>query len=244
MKKLVFLLIAVITVNLAAQESVVLRYNYKKGDIYQIKMLMSQDMGAVMSQKTGSIMTQKTIDVVGDTIVNQTKIDKMVMDMNQGGQEMNYDSSKKEEDLDAAGKMMKEQMKPILSALVTTKSNGLGEVFSTVIEPNIPQVAQMGNKGSSVVYPKEALKVGSFWSSTNNESGMTMAMKYTVKSISDKVVMLTVSGDISGMGSGTISGDMTIDRSSGVASETQLKMKLDIQGQQMLMSVEGSMEKL
>jgi len=133
---------------------------------------------------------------MGDTIVNQTKIDKMVMDMSQVGQTMNYDSSKKDEELDVTGKMMKEQMKPILSALVTTKSISLRDVYSTVIEPNIPEVAQMqmGKQNSSVIYPKEALKIGSSWTASTNESGMTMAMKYTVKSISDKIVMLTVSG--------------------------------------------------
>ena len=244
MKKLLLLFIVAIAVNVSAQESVVLRYNYQKGDTFQIKMLMSQEMGAIMSQKTGSIITQKTIDVIGDTIINQTKIDEMVMDMNQGGQSMNFDSSKKEEDLDAAGKMMKQQMQPILDALVTTKTNNLGELFSTVIEPNIPQVAQMANNGSSVVYPKEAIKVGSSWTSTNNESGMVMEIKYTIKSILDKFVMVTVSGDIGGMGSGTITGDMKIDKSSGVALETKLNMKMDIQGQQMLMNIEGVVKKM
>jgi len=46
------------------------------------------------------------------------------------------------------------------------------------------------------------------------------------------------------VGTGTISGDMKIDRDSGAASETNLKMKMDIQGQQMLMTAEGSIEKL
>jgi len=59
MKKLLLLFITATAINISAQESVVLRYNYQKGDTYQIKILMSQDMGVVMSQKTASIMTQK-----------------------------------------------------------------------------------------------------------------------------------------------------------------------------------------
>jgi hypothetical protein len=244
MKKILLLFIVTITYTISAQESVLLRYNFKKGDVYKIKIMMSQEMGTVMSQKVGSILIQKTIDVKEDTIVNQTKIDKMVMDMTQGGQTMSYDSSMKEEELDEKGKLMKTQMAPILSALVTTKTNNLGDVFNTAVEPNIPQVAQMSNQNSSVVYPKEAVKVKSVWNSTIEKNGVIMKMNYTVTSISTKEVTVKIGGDISGLSSGTISGKMIIDRSSGVSKQSNLQMKMNIQGQEMLTTVEGNIEKL
>jgi hypothetical protein len=243
MKKLVLLFITAITLGVSAQESVVLRYNYKKGDIYEIKMKMTQEMGAIMAQTTNTVMSQKTVAVKGDTIVNESKIIKMTMDMVQGGQVMNYDSSKKDDELDDMGKMMKTQMAPILSAVITSKSSALGDVLDVTIVPNLPQVAQMGKQNSSVVYPKEAVKIGTTWSENKNESGMTMKIEYTVKTISEKEVILAIGGDISGMATGTISGDMIIDKSSGVAVNSKLQMKMSVQGQEMIMGVEGTIEK-
>tara|TARA_R110002126_G_scaffold124451_4_gene266548 strand:+ start:56805 stop:57539 length:735 start_codon:yes stop_codon:yes gene_type:complete len=243
MKKLVLLFITAITIGVSAQESVVLRYNYKKGDIYKIKMKMTQEMGAIMAQTTNTVMSQKTLAVKGDTIVNESKIEKMTMDMVQGGQIMNYDSSKKDDELDEMGKMMKAQMAPILSAVITSKSSALGDVLDVTIVPNLPQVAQMGKQNSSVVYPKEAVKIGTTWSEIKNESGMTLKIEYTVKTISKKEIILAIGGDISGMATGTISGDMTIDKSSGVATNSKLQMKMSVQGQEMIMGVEGTIEK-
>ena len=156
---------------------------------------------------------------------------------------MNYDSSKKDDELDDMGKMMKTQMAPILSAVIISKSSSLGDVLDVAIVPNLPQVAQMGKQNSSVVYPKEAVKIGTTWSEIKDESGMTMKIQYTVKTISEKEVILAVGGDISGMATGTISGDMTIDKSSGVAVNSKLQMKMSVQGQEMIMGVEGSIEK-
>ena len=243
MKKLVLLFITAITLGVSAQESVVLRYNYKKGDIYEIKMKMTQEMGAIMAQTTNTVMSQKTVAVKGDTIVNESKIIKMTMDMVQGGQVMNYDSSKKDDELDDMGKMMKTQMAPILSAVITSKSSALGDVLDVTIVPNLPQVAQMGKQNSSVVYPKESVKIGTTWSENKNESGMTMKIEYTVKTISEKEVILAIGGNISGMATGTISGDMIIDKSSGVAVNSKLQMKMSVQGQEMIMGVEGTIEK-
>lgn len=241
MKKILLLFIVSIALNVSAQESVVLRYNYNKGDVYEIKMKMTQEMGAIMAQTTNTIMSQKTIAIKGDTIVNESKIDKMTMEMVQGGQVMNFDSSKKDEELDEMGKMMKSQMAPMFSAVITSKSNSLGDVLGVSVTPSIPQVEQMGKQNSSVVYPKEAVKVGSTWSTTKEESGMTMKMDYLVKTISEKEVVLSISGDISGMATGTISGDMTIEIATGLPANSNLQMKMNIQGQEMIMGVTGSM---
>lgn len=244
MKKFLILFITTITLSISAQESVVLRYNYQEGDNYEIMMKMTQEMGAVMVQTINTIMSQKTVSVKGDTIVNESKVIKMVMDMVQGGQTMSYDSSKKDDELDEMGKMMKTQMSPILSSVITSKSSSLGNLLGVTLEPNNPQLAQMFSQNSSVEYPKEAVKAGTKWSSTKDENGVIMKIDYTVKSISDKEVILVVSGDISGLAAGTITGDMTIDKVSGVPLKSSLKMKMNIQGQEMHMGVEGFYRKI
>lgn len=243
MKNVLLLFVAIVSINLAAQESVILRYNFKKGDVYQIKMKMTQEMGAVMAQTTNTIMSQKTVAIEGDTIVNESKIDKMTMNMVQGGKVMNFDSSKNDDELDEMGKMMKTQMAPIFSAVITSKTNSLGDVLDVSVSPSVPQVAEMGKQNSSIVYPKEAVKIGSNWSTTKQETGMTVKIDYTVKSISDKEVILNISGDVSGMGTGTVSGDMNIEKASGVPVSSKMQMKIDVQGQAMLINVESTIEK-
>ncbi|WP_397446126.1 DUF6263 family protein [Polaribacter sp. R77954] len=243
MKKLVLLIITLIAVNLTAQQSVVLRYNYKKGDVYEIKMKMTQEMGDVMAQTTNMVMSQKTVAINGDTIVNNTKIEKMSMDMLQGGQIISFDSSKKDDELDEMGKMMKTQMAPLLSVVMTSKLSSLGDLLDTTIEPNIPQAQEMGKQNSSVVYPKEEVKVGSTWSTTKQENGMTVKIDYTVKSISDTEVVLNIGGDVSGMGTGTVSGNMNIDKDSGVPVVSKLEMNLNVQGQNLKIGVSSTIEK-
>ena len=46
MKKLLFLFVLVTALSVTSQESVLLRANYKKGDVLEVKMEQSQNMGA------------------------------------------------------------------------------------------------------------------------------------------------------------------------------------------------------
>ncbi|MFT5959265.1 MAG: hypothetical protein ACI8VJ_001021, partial [Polaribacter sp.] len=46
MKKLLFLFVLATTLNGTSQESVLLRANYNKGDVLEVKLVQSQNMGA------------------------------------------------------------------------------------------------------------------------------------------------------------------------------------------------------
>lgn len=239
MKKILFLLFAVIAFNVTSQENVLLRYNFKKGDVYEIEIKMTQEVGVFMAQTTGLVMTQTTTSADNDVFVNEGKIDKMTFNMLQGGNTTNYDSSKKEEDLDDTGKIMKQQMDPILSSVITTKSNEIGEVIDISVEPNNPQTSQLTNQSSSIAYPKEAVKVGSEWSSTKEESGMTIKLTYKVLSISKTNVELGVTGEVSGLANGTASGNVSVDRVSGFPIKSKIEMKMETQGQKINITTEN-----
>ncbi len=104
-KKIIALLLFVSTITLA-QEKVLLRLNYEKGDSYTMTMKMAQEMG--MGEMTNNMDIQIEYDVTGvsdDTYESSAKITKMVMDMKQGGVNVSYDSTKKDEELDEIGKM-------------------------------------------------------------------------------------------------------------------------------------------
>lgn len=230
-------------INVSAQESVLLRINYTKGDKYTVNMKMSQDMGTVMSMDMNMKMSQEITEVSGDTYVSKMKIGQIAMDMSQGGMNMSYDSSKSDDELDETGKMMKSQMGPMLTAVITAKGNNRGEVLSSTVEPNIPGTSDLANQSSNVVYPKNTVRVGDTWDFKKSDKGMNMNFKYTVKSITPNAVMLGITGNIDGMATGKITGSMNIDKKSGVPLKSIINMNMDVQGQDMKTSMELTMSK-
>ncbi|WP_299061412.1 DUF6263 family protein [uncultured Polaribacter sp.] len=233
MKKL-FVLFLVLSANLTiAQESVVLRLNYEKGATYDVTMNMTQKMDTIMSMQMSINMDIKVLEVKDDVYESEMKFTKMTMDMSQGGNEMNFDSSKSDDELDDMGKMMKTQMSPMLNAVIFVKGNSLGEVLEVKVTPNVPGVEDIANQSSNVIYPKEAIKVGSTWTMSKNQKGMKMDFIYTVKSIEKETVILDLSGEVTGVAAGEISGSMNIETNSGIPTDTKINMDLDINGQKL-----------
>lgn len=243
MKKLLVLFL-VVSANISlAQESVLLRLNYEKGATYDVAMKMSQEMGTMMSMGMAINMDIKVLDVNDDTYDSEMKFTKMTMDMLQGGNAMSFDSTMKDEELDEAGKMMKAQMGPMLQAVITAKGNSLGEMLSVSVAPNVPGMEDIANQSSNVVYPKEAVKVGSTWTTTKEQKGMKMDFLYTVISILKNKIILDLSGKVSGMATGNISGNMEIERSSGIPLNSLIDMELSVSGQELKSKVTMTMSK-
>ncbi|MFI1743232.1 hypothetical protein [Thalassobellus sediminis] len=229
-KTLTFLMLAFVLIS-NAQESTLLRLNYNKGDKYKMSIEVSQKMGAAGIMDMKMIMEMDIINVKDDTYDSKIKFTKIAMNSNAGGQEINFDSDMKDEELDDMGKMMKTQMAPMLSAIISAKGNNLGEVTEMKVEPNVPGLNDIGNQLSNVTYPKEAIKVGSTWEMEKESKGMKMKFVYTVKSISENEIILDISGSILGLAEGDITGDMNIDKKTGVPMESNIAMKMSVQGQ-------------
>jgi hypothetical protein len=243
MKKLLILFVMAFAINVAAQESALLRLNYKNGDSYIMNTKVSQDMGTMMSMDMSMLMKQDITNVVGDTYVSTMKITQMTMDMSQGGNNMSYDSSKSDDELDAGGKMMKSQMGPMLQVVITVKGNTLGEISETIVEPNIPGAEDLAKQSSNVVYPENAVRVGDTWKMTKSAQGMDMNFVYKVKSITKKVVLLDVSGSVGGIGEGTIVGDVKVDRDSGMPLHSTVNINMTLQGQVMITKMTATLTK-
>jgi hypothetical protein len=243
MKKLLVLFLIVSSTISLGQETVLLRLNYTQGDVYNTKMTMSQEMGTIMSMGMNIDMNVKVVDVTGDTNITEMKFTRMTMDMLQAGNVMSFDSTKSDDELDEAGKMMKGQMSPMLEAVLTAKGNELGEVLEFTAEPNVPGMTDFANQ-STVVYPEEALNVGSTWTFQKNEKGMVLDFVYKVTSILKDKVELEITGKASGMATGDVKGTMEIDRKSGVPLSSNIDMALSIQGQEMNSKVTMTMTKL
>jgi len=243
MKKLLILFLVIYANISVAQESVLLRLNYEKGATYDVSMKMTQNMGAIMSTGISINMDIKILDVKEDTYDSEMKFTKMSMNVLQGGNVMSFDSTKNEDELNDTDKMMKAQMGPMLEAVVFAKGNNLGEVLEVSVNPNVPGMEDIANQSSNVVYPKEAVKVGSTWTMTRDDKGMKMDFIYKVKSILKDKLILDLSGDVSGMASGKINGNMDINRNSGIPLNTSINMILSVSGQELKSNVTMTMSK-
>lgn len=231
MKKVLIALLVITSITTTAQESVLLRLNYTKGDSFLVTTESNQNMGSQGGMNMKMTMGMIVDDVVEENIKTESQITSIVMDMMQGGMTMSYDSNKNDEELDQMGQMLKSQFAPMMESVIYNTLDSQGNVIDTKLDPAIPGMEQMTNRAMSTInYPKEKVSVGSSWTSENENQGMKMTTKYTVSSIADGFVTLDVSGDMSGVGTGTIKGKSTVEISSGMSNNSEIEITIATQG--------------
>jgi len=236
MKKLIFLFVLATALNGTSQEAVLLRANYEKGDVLEVKMEQSQNMGA-----NGGVDMKMAMDMIvtskeGDIITTESKIKSINMNMLQGGMAMSYDSSMKEEDLDQTGKMMKQQFDPMMKSIIIAKMNTEGEILETKVEPSNPAMDQLTKQAKGVKYPSEEVTVGTSWSDEASQQGMNVKTTYTVSKIENGKVHIAITGEVTGMGEGDVKGDLVVDIETGIQDVTNLEMAINAGGVAMKIS--------
>lgn len=238
MKKILTLLVFAITFSTVAQEEVLLRLNYKKGDTYLFKVNMEQDMGMMQMTMNMNMQTDVT-DASEDAIETKNKFVKITMEMNAMGEKMKYDSDDKEEDMDEFGKGMHSKMKDLKDVEIAMTYDKLGNIKAKDLKDGQEAVANLFKENSSsFVLPKEAVKVGSSWTFQKESKGMTNKYKYTVKEIKEDTVLIDVTGEVTGEGEGTSKGTGVIERATGLLLNMELDMDMKVKG----MDVEGKMK--
>ncbi len=248
MKKLLMIAFLIVgNVVVVAQESVVLKYNYKKGDKYVVEMSVKQNMG--MAGQTSMMLTanMNINESSKENFIMANKIKRIIADMSQGGKSVNYDSNKKDSELDAQGKQLKTQFASVLKTTSYTTFDKSGKILNVKIEPSIPGVNPSANQGLMTysVFPKEAVKVGSTWTNDQDIQGMKLKMVYTVTKITSTSVETSISGDINVMGiSGKLTGSATFDRKTGNTDYMKLDTSVSMQGMTMSMGTEATIKKV
>ncbi|MDB4036730.1 DUF6263 family protein [Polaribacter sp.] len=244
MKKLLFLFLLVTTINATSQEYVLLRANYKKGDVLEVKMEQSQNMGAKggvdMKMSMDMIVTSKD----GDMLTTESKIKSINMNMLQGGMAMSYDSSMKVEDLDEMGKMMKQQFDPMMKSTIIAKVNNRGEILETKVEPSNPAMDQLTAQAKGIIYPNEEVSVGTSWSDVTSQQGMSVTSIYTVSKIENGKVYINITGAVTGMGEGDIKGDLVVDIETGIQDSASSEMAINAGGMDMKISTKTTTSKI
>ncbi len=247
LKKIVAtLLFFTFTISVTSQESVLLRYNYKKGDKYVMEMSLKQNMGFAggMSMDMKSEMNIVSSDKEGFEMA--LKVKKMGMNVLQGGQEIKFSSDMKDEELDAEGKKLKAQIEPLLKATSYQTLSKMGKVLKLRMEPDV-----LGTNGANQnvmtysVFPKEAVKVGSIWTNEQDVQGVKLKLIYTVKEITASSVVTDVTGSANVMGiEGKLTGNSIFDIKTGNTNSMKLDMSISMQGMSMTMGTEATIKKV
>lgn len=238
MKKISILFFVLCSTILSAQEEILLRLDYKKGDVYEITMKMKQDMGNLMNSVMVMEMKQEITESNKEDYLCTMKIRNIKMDVFQGEKVQSYDSTKEVKEEDVFANQMKQALGGMLDANIFVKGNFLGEALEVKIEPNFPGMQEMMASNESIIYPKEKIKVGGTWSMTKNQQGIKMNFTYTVKEINQEFVFLNITGDTSGLATGEISGKMKLDREDGVPVDSTITIDMETAGQKIITSVE------
>ena len=244
MKKGILLTLLMMAFAATAQESVLLRLNYNKGDNYVTSIELKQSMGAQGGMNMTMFMNSNISSVNDQSIMLESKVESVVINMNQGGMVMDYDSNKSSEELDQMGQMMKSQFDPILKATIYNSVDRYGNVLEVKVEPSLPGMEQFTGGQNAINFPEEEVSIGSSWESESENQGMKIVTKYTVTNITDGMISLNIAGDVSGIGTGTLNGKSTVEISSGVQTNATIEMNLSAQGIEMNLITTSTMKKI
>lgn len=204
------------TVAVSAQESVLLRLNYNKGDKYLMKVEQVQNQGLQIGINMNITMGLNITDASKTNVTLESKITAVKMDVMQGAMNMSYDSSKDDTNLDQGGQAIKAQIDPIMKSTIIRKMNRDGKILDTKIEPANPMLSQFADQNSDIKYPEEKVSVGSEWSEEMETLGAKTTLTYTVTKIEGGIVYVDIAGKVSGSGQGTIKGKVEIDAKTGI----------------------------
>lgn len=223
----------------AEGDKVLIRLKPKVGDTQKTLMTMdmSTDGGQAMAMNMSMAMDMKVTDFKDAIYTYEVKYDKIKMDMDAGGMQMNYDSSLKEQT--GMGAMMHDQMKVLLDKPLTMKMNERGKITEFNM-PGMGNNQQMDMGSISLPLPEGPVGVGDSWSDERMLQGSgNMKMNMTVEKITVDDIIIGVKGtiDASGEAAGDFTGNYKLARSNGFTKDGTINMNISAQGQPMKMKI-------
>ncbi len=196
MRKLLILLLAVISLNVTAQkDSVLLRLNPQRGSEYLQTMKMEVNTPDIKMANTIT-MKSKVIDVQNDKVMLENHTKRIIFDTEMMDRKIYYDSDVPKENMDKTAQEIDKNMRELKDMVIVTTLNRQGKILN--IKGVTEQYKQMFKDNQySIEFPKKAVRVGSTWSDTSVQmkvQTMTLQLnnQYTVKDITDKTVVLTL----------------------------------------------------
>jgi len=254
MKKITFFIAGMLTVPAMIFAQNVGTVNLSNGQKYSVENKITTTSSSEMQGQ--SMETTADVTTVYNIEVNDSKNDKYSMtnkiaavklNMNSMGQNMSFDSEKKE---DMDGQMGSSFKDIVNQPKAVTMDKGGNIVLSTDADTSTkestsptdmmlkqlgdPKTIGYGAKMAFVAIPADA-KVGSSWKDSTTSEGVTRVTNYLIKSIDNGVATITVSGtetrdtkmemqgmEINTKTNGTFVGEQTANIKTGVINQNNL----------------------
>ncbi len=218
MKKTTLLIVAILTVSAVSFAQSNGKLNLSPGQKYLVENKIttsssSEMMGQTMESKADVSSNYKieVKDIKGDNINFVNTITGMKMSVTAMGQDMNFDSDKKEDMDGEIGKNFKDvinQPKDVVmdklgNVIIAEKADTASETNSSA-NPTEMMMKQLGGnpaeqgygaKMAFEVIPK-GTKVGSNWSDSSSENGIKKVTNYTLKEINGHEYTISLTGTI------------------------------------------------
>lgn len=232
MKKLTIVLVVLFSIVGCGQEKVTLRLKYNQGDVYETQMLMKQSMD-IMKMDMEMKLRMEIEAVKGETYDTKNTFEYIVSSIDQGGQKVSYNSTMKVEELSPMAKQFHNSMKPMLNTTFYLSLNQLGKTEVIKLEPDNKEVIKMKDQMGVVSYPEEAVSVGSSWENVQKNNNSEMKVTYTVTEITSDEVIANITGTLTAVPTSKVTGNITIDRKTGVPTHTVMDLEFEVMGQKM-----------
>lgn len=251
----IILLAGISTFNHA--QKVNLAYNLEKGKYYKWEMTLDQEIdmkvqGQDMSmvQKIEFFTGNNILEVYKDSLLIEQKIERVKMNQQVMGMNINYDSDSPNAS-DPMAAQMDQMFKSFIGEPVLIVLDKMGNTLRTDLGKLADNKEFARNAGSSaqfIVFPGKTLKVGDSWEDNISpyvETGILTQAKYTLVKVESDMVVLNFEGEIIskegnelGMKmSGKQKGVIKIDMKSGWNNSSEIDQDMDMEINQNGMSI-------
>ncbi|MFY7672517.1 hypothetical protein ACOSP6_15655 [Tenacibaculum sp. MEBiC06402] len=243
MKKIAIALLLLASTITYGQEKVKLRVKYKKGDTYQTHLVLNQDMG-LMKMDVEMKMNMLVGEKKGNSHDTKSNFVYVATDVDQGGQKVSYNSNMNEAELTPMAKQFAATMSPMLKTTFYVNIDDLGKSKIIKLEPKNEGALKMQDQMNAVVFPEEAVSVGYSWVKTQKSNNVEMELTYTITVITKSEVKASIKGKMSSLPDAKIWGSLSIDRKTGVTTNTKLNMEFETMGQKMKSTTDIKVSKI
>jgi hypothetical protein len=214
MKKIIPVVVASLCFSMATTAQSNQTLNLSKGQKYQVdnklETTSSTDVQGQTMESKANISSSYNIEVKdkkADTYQLSNTLTHMQMSMSMMGNDITFDSDKKEDMDGEIGSGLKEYLNQPKDVVL----DNTGKVISDISDSSASDIAKQLNLSATgygaqmtfLALPKN-LKVGSSWSDSSDENGIKRTTNYIVKSLDGNIATIAFSG--------TVSTDATMER--------------------------------
>ena len=225
-KRIVTVLLLMLSVSVAAQESALLQYNIKEGDKYLVFLKLNQDMSPIMKIAVDVSMNMRGLKAEKGNLKSSYRFDDVKLTIGGQGQEVTYDSKDKDKKLNELEEKLKETVTPVLETVIYQTIDRSGKMVEQKSEREVKGVAGLLNDFTNIEYPKTPVKVGSSWDTTRKVNGMNIDLKFIVTKITKESVYTDISVKVGDVKADKAEGKAKISRKSGMMEDMYFDVEI------------------